>query len=31
VRADEGMPDFLCRLVTEGLSTLGAPVEVNDG
>ena len=22
------MPDFLCRLVTEGLSTLGTPAEV---
>ena len=26
VRADEDLPDFLCRLVTEGLSTLGTPV-----
>jgi len=25
VRADEDLPDFLCRLVTEGLATLGAP------
>ena len=28
VRGDYDMPDFLCRLVTEGLSTLGAPAEV---
>jgi AcrR family transcriptional regulator len=26
VRAGEDLPDFLCRLVTEGLSTLGTPV-----
>jgi AcrR family transcriptional regulator len=30
VRADD-MPDFLCRLVTEGLSTLGGPVEADSG
>jgi AcrR family transcriptional regulator len=28
VRADD-VPDFLCRLVTEGLSTLGTPAETN--
>lgn len=26
VRAEDDLPDFLCRLVTEGLSTLGSPV-----
>jgi AcrR family transcriptional regulator len=26
VRAEADLPDFLCRLVTEGLSTLSAPV-----
>lgn len=25
VRGDDDLPDFLCRLVTEGLSTLGVP------
>ena len=25
VRGDDDLPDFLCRLVTEGLSTLGTP------
>jgi len=28
VRGDDDLPDFLCRLVTEGLSTLGTPAAV---
>jgi AcrR family transcriptional regulator len=28
VRGDGDLPEFLCRLVTEGLSTLGTPAEV---
>jgi AcrR family transcriptional regulator len=28
IRGDSDMPEFLCRLVTEGLSTLGAPAQV---
>jgi AcrR family transcriptional regulator len=28
VRGDADLPDFLCRLVTEGLSTLGTPAVV---
>jgi AcrR family transcriptional regulator len=28
IRGDSDMPEFLCRLVTQGLSTLGAPTQV---
>jgi AcrR family transcriptional regulator len=30
VRADEDLPEFLCRLVTQGLSTLGTPAEAGE-
>jgi AcrR family transcriptional regulator len=31
VRGENDLPDFLCRLVTQGLSTLGEPAEVGSG